>query len=367
MAHEHFPHEEGRPPHGSHGGPPPGPEHGPPPPPPPPPPTRIVLEQPRRSRWWTRLLLFLLAASVLLNVVLFGVVQEYFGGGRGPTERFHSGDREATDKIALVKVEGTIMPPFTRRIIKSIRRAREDDAVKGVVLVVDSPGGLVADSHEIYHELTKLREEKPIYVSMKRMAASGGYYVAMGAGPDGVLFAEPTTWTGSIGVIIPRYDLSQLVEKVGVRVEPLKTGPFKDSLSPFRPLTPEEQKRWERILDDAYQRFLHVIADNRSQLDLDKVKKLATGEVFTATEAKANGLVDQLGFLDDAVEALAERLKLEEYRVVEYHFQPSLWELLAGEVRANDPSEKTRRWLEATVPQALYYCSWLSAPLPTSR
>ena len=142
--------------------------------------------------------------------------------------------------------------------MKAIEQARTDDHVKGVVLVVDSPGGLVADSHEIYHELRKLNQEhhKPIYVSMRRLAASGGYYVSMGAGPDGLLFAEPTTWAGSIGVIIPHYDVSGLADKLGVKEDSPKTGEFKDTLSIFRPVSAADKELWKPILDDSLDRFV---------------------------------------------------------------------------------------------------------------
>ncbi len=340
----------------------------PPPPPPPPPPTKIVLEQPKR-RWWSRLLWSALFLSLFFNFVFYQQIAEYYGGGTGPNERFYSGNETAEKKIALIKINGTIMPPFTDRIIKSIRRAKKDARVKGVVLVIDSPGGLVADSHQIYHELTLLRKKKPVFVSMKRLAASGGYYVAMGAGTEGKIFAEPTTWTGSIGVIIPRYDLTELVKRLGIQVEPLKTGSFKDTLSPFRPMSPEEKKLWSGILNDAYQRFIQIIAENRPKLDVQKVKALATGQIFTAEQAKQNGLVDEIGFLEDVLKALARKLNLKEkeYRVVEYYFQPSMWELLSGELRARDPHAVLQQWLESTVPQALYYCSWLNLPLPATE
>ncbi|NOX55732.1 MAG: signal peptide peptidase SppA [Planctomycetes bacterium] len=324
----------------------------------------------KRRRWGTRVLLAVLLLSLLVNLGFFAKYQEYYGEAGGPLERFHSGNETASKKIALIKISGTLMPPFTGRIIKAIQRAEKDDEVRGVVLSIDSPGGLVADSHQIYHELTKLRRQKPIYVSMKRMAASGGYYVAMGAGPEGRIFAEPTTWTGSIGVIIPRYDLRKLAEKFGVSVDPLKTGPFKDSLSPFRELTPQERKVWEGILDDAFDRFLRVIADNRSELDYEDVKKLATGQIFTATEAKETyHLIDEIGYEEDTIKALASKLGLgeDEYRVVTYRFQPNLLELLTGSVRARESAEPIRQWLESTVPQALYYCTWMALPLPTDR
>ena len=198
----------------------------------------IVIElQPTRSgRWGRRLLTLGLLVSIILNLVLYVSYAEYFSGSQGAREVFHSGDAAAAAKIAVVEAKGTISPPFTSRIRQSIKRAAEDDDVKGVLLVVDSPGGLVSDSHQIYHDLVKLREKKPVYVAMQRIAASGGYYIAMGAGKEGKIYAEPTTWTGSIGVIIPRYDLTALAEKVGVESDSLKTGPLKDAMNPLRPL-----------------------------------------------------------------------------------------------------------------------------------
>jgi len=332
-------------------------------------PQQIVIQQPppvRRHRWGRRLLLLVLMLSLLMNLSLFSAYDEYFSSTNGPAERFHSGSETAEAKIALIEVEGTIMPPFTERILRCIKQAEEDEDVKGVVLTIDSPGGLVADSHQIYHRLCALREQKPIFVAMKRMAASGGYYIAMGAGLEGKIFAEPTTWTGSIGVIIPRYDLRKLAEKFGVESDPLKTGKFKDALSPFRELSPEERDVWDGILDDAFQRFLHVVADNRKNLDYAGVKKLATGQIYTATDAqKVHGLVDEIGYEDDAIDSLEELLRpklgVEEFRVVTYAFQPTLIEILAGSVETRPADAMLRDCLQATVPQAMYYYSW--APL----
>ncbi|MBT6493744.1 MAG: signal peptide peptidase SppA, partial [Planctomycetaceae bacterium] len=242
----------------------------------------IVLQQPSKAdKWLSRLLLIGLIASVLVNVSLYNSYQDYFASAAGPTERFHSGDAGAEEKIAVIRVRGTIMPPFTSRILSSIEKAGDDADVKGVLLVIDSPGGLVADSHQIYHELQKLQtgeKKKPIYVAMQRMAASGGYYIAMGAGEGAPIYVEPTTWTGSIGVIIPRYDLSELAAEWKVKSDPLKTGPFKDALSPFRELTADERTVWNEILDDAFGRFIGVIAENRKTLDEPAVRKLATGQ-----------------------------------------------------------------------------------------
>lgn len=318
----------------------------------------------RRSIWksWLfRLLLLLLLASIGLNLWMLGSYQEYYSNVEPPLERFRSGDRLATQRIAVIEVKGTIMPPFTARILKSIKRAQEDENVHGVLLVVDSPGGLVADSHQIYHALRELNAVMPVYVSMKRMAASGGYYIAMGAGLDGKIFAEPTTWTGSIGVIIPRWDFSELAARYGVQSAPLKTGPFKDALNPLKELSAEEEAVWNAILADAFDRFLGVISENRSNLNPEAVRDLATGQVYTATQALELSLIDQIGFEEDALAALQEHLGLEKVRVVTYDHPVGLSELLLGQATSSAPSPSPagiwRELLETTVPRAMYYCS----------
>ena len=313
----------------------------------------------RRRSWMSRLLFLALLASILANVAMYTQFQEYFAVGPSPIERYRSGAKNlGAKKIAVIEVTGTIMPPFTKRILKAIEKAEEDELVKGVVLVVDSPGGFVADSHQIYHRLSEFSKQKPVVVVMKRMAASGGYYIAMGAGSKGKIYAEPTTWTGSIGVIIPRYNAKVLAEKVGVTSEPLKTGDFKDTLSPFREMTEAENEVWKEILDDAFQRFVKVIADNRAKLDLEAVRKLATGQIYTAGQAMQNGLIDKIGYEDDAIEDLKQQLGLETVRVVIYEYQPNLLEMLTGTVKADRPQSGWHALLEASVPRAMYYCSW---------
>lgn len=331
------------------------------------PPPTVVVQYPAPNYWtfWrTRLLIGALIASILFNVSLYGTYAEYFASSEPPTEKYHSGDKAASDKIAVISVNGTIMPPMTERWIKQIDHAADDNHVKGVLLVVDSPGGLVADSQQIYHRLQKLAKKKTVYVQMKRMAASGGYYIAMGAGPGGKIFAEPTTWTGSIGVIIPRYDLSQLAQKVGVVSDPLKTGEFKDALNPFRPMTDSERKVWENILDQSFQKFIQVIDDNRDGLDRDGVKALATGQVYTADDALAAKLVDQIGYEEESLEALKTQLGLKAARAVRYETPSSLVEQLIG-IEMDPTTETWKAVVESSVPRAMYLCSWWPA-LPES-
>jgi protease-4 len=326
--------------------------------------TIVIREAPRRS-WFAWLLVFLLGVSLFFNVGQLGALLLALSGDGStpgePIETHHSGDEFADAKIALVDVSGTIMPPFTERILDTLDYIEQDQDVKGIVLVVDSPGGLVADSHQIYHRLKELRTTRniPVFVSMGRMAASGGYYVAMGAGPEGRIYAEPTTWTGSIGVIIPRYDVSKLATEFGVRAEPLTTGPFKDALSPFREMSADERAVWEGILDDAFVRFQEVILDGRqNQLDAGQVQALATGRIFTAKQAEDNKLIDAIGYLDDAIDDLQSRLKLADVHVIRYEHPLSLSEMLFGSAQARQPSDPIRELLNASVPRAMYFCGW---------
>jgi protease-4 len=327
-------------------------------------PTVVVQTQSSTWRSWTvRLLGLALGLSLLFNLGLFAAFRDYFANVEAPVERFHSGDEMAKDKIVILKMDGTIMPPYTERLLKQIRHLEEKATnVKGVLLLVDSPGGYVGDSDEIYHHLRKLSKKHKIFVHMKGMAASGGYYISMGAGPEGKIFAEPTTWTGSIGVIIPRYDVSQLAEKIGVGVDPLKTGEFKDALSPFRPLTESERKVWEDILNQAFDQFLAVIDSNRENLSADQVKALATGQIYTAKDALESGLIDEIAYEDETLEKLKQHLGVTKVRVVTYEHQQTLSDILLS-AQSKAPRDPARTLLESSVPRALYYCSWLP-PLP---
>ncbi|MDB5387741.1 MAG: signal peptide peptidase SppA [Planctomycetaceae bacterium] len=309
----------------------------------------------RLGRWcvWTILII-----SVGLNVVLWSLSQTWFGESKGVTERFHSGNHKSKSKLAIIEISGTIMPPFTSRTLKAIKHAKEDDAVKGVLLQIDSPGGFVSDSHQIYNRLKELAEKKPIYVSMKSLAASGGYYVAMGAGEDGKIYAEPTTWTGSIGVIIPRYELVGLKEKLGIDSKPLKTGEFKDALNPFSPLSDREKAVWDNILQQSFSRFITVIDDNRKKLNRANVTKLATGQIYTADDALKIGLIDAIGYEEDALTDLADVAQVTDPQIVKYEHHSGLVDLLLGSKAQLDPAVQWRNWLEATVPRAMFYFSW---------
>jgi protease-4 len=306
---------------------------------------------PRRSR---RFLFALLMISLLTNLWLLG--SDSTSSSEDIPEHHVSGKQGADARIAIINFSGTISPPFTERWLKQLKQAREDESVRGVVLAIDSPGGFVADSHQLYREIQKLVAAKPVYAAMKRIAASGGYYIAMGIGTEGRIFAEPTTWTGSIGVIIPRYNATELAQKIGVKAEPLVTGPLKDSMNPFRDMSPEETQVWEVIMKDSFDRFVSVIDTCRTDLDDAAVRSLATGQVYTAGQAIENHMIDEIGYVEDAVTAMAGKLQLTTYETFEYRSTTGLIDALLG----SQATGKTvaEQILEASVPRAMYYATW---------
>jgi protease-4 len=208
-----------------------------------------------------------------------------------------------TDKVAVIKVEGIINTADD--ILSKIKKVEEDSHIKALVLRINSPGGAVGASQEIYSELKKLREEykKPVVVSMENVAASGGLYISL---PANVIYANGGTITGSIGVIIQKADISKLSEKLGVKMEIVKTGKFKDILNPFREMTKEEQEYLLRLEEDVLNQFKQAVVENRrGKLKVD-INKIADGRIFTGKQALEIGLIDKLGNFEDAVNEAAK-------------------------------------------------------------
>jgi protease-4 len=208
-----------------------------------------------------------------------------------------------TDKVAVIKVEGIINTADD--ILSKIKKVEEDSHIKALVLRINSPGGAVGASQEIYSELKKLREEykKPVVVSMENVAASGGLYISL---PANVIYANGGTITGSIGVIIQKADISKLSEKLGVKMEIVKTGKFKDILNPFREMTKEEQEYLLKLEEDVLNQFKQAVVENRrGKLKVD-INKIADGRIFTGKQALEIGLIDKLGNFEDAVNEAAK-------------------------------------------------------------
>jgi protease-4 len=202
-----------------------------------------------------------------------------------------------------------------------------DDGVKAIILRVDSPGGGVGPSQEIYREIMRIRSssKKKVVTSMGSVAASGGYYIACAS--DRIV-ANPGTITGSIGVIMQFSNLEDLLKKIGVKGVVIKSGEHKDIGSPFREMTPEEKKLMQEVLDNVHQQFIQAVADGR-KLDKSKVAEIADGRIMTGEQAKNLGLVDQLGNLQDTIDITAKLVGIEGKPNVLYPKRKiSIWDLL---------------------------------------
>jgi protease IV len=200
------------------------------------------------------------------------------------------------ERVGVVEIKGLLTD--SAAAIKQLDRYRDDDSIKAIVLRINSPGGAVGPSQEILREVVKVRAKKKIVASLGTMAASGGYYIASGAN---LIMANRGTATGSIGVIMQFANVEGLTKKVGLDLFNLKAGRYKDVGSPFRSMTPEDQAYLQGFIDNIYQQFVSDVAHNR-KIPLDKMKTLAEGRIYTGEEAKAAGLVDEFGNLEDAIE-----------------------------------------------------------------
>jgi protease-4 len=243
------------------------------------------------------------------------------------------------DGVAIVRVEGPIMD--SSQTIEELEAFAENPLVKAIVLRIDSPGGGVAPSQEIYNAVKRVRKEhnKTVVASMGTVAASGGYYIAVAT--DRIL-ANPGTLTGSIGVIMQMANFQELLEKIGVKSVVVKTGKFKDLGSPFRPMVEEERQLLESVMNDTLSQFIEAVADGRS-MDATEVEQLADGRVFTGRQAKSVLLIDEIGDLHDAIKLAGELGGIEGTpRVLEitkpFSFQEFLESTFLGRIRSLGPS-----------------------------
>ncbi|MGA7160088.1 MAG: signal peptide peptidase SppA [Bacteroidota bacterium] len=240
----------------------------------------------------TVFVLFALFWAAVLFFIFQGDNQEEYSSGTGGT-------------LAIVELKDEILS--SENIVRQFKKYRENSSVKGIVFRIESPGGGVSASQEIYEEVKKTRDEgKPVVVSMGSVAASGGYYVSCGASK---IVANPGTVTGSIGVISQFMNFNQLMGKVGVGSTTIKSGKFKDVGSPYREMTDEEKKYFQETIDDVYLQFLSVVEKER-KLSPDAAKKLADGRIFTGKKAYEVGLVDTLGTYEDAISLAAHLAKI---------------------------------------------------------
>ena len=233
-----------------------------------------------------------------------------------------------TSKVLLIDLAGVLAEepiltlesrpqvPLLARVREELEKAEDDDRVRAVVLRINSPGGTITASDILYHEIMRFKERRkiPVIASILDVGASGGYYVALAA--DRIL-AHPTTVTGSIGVLMLTVNAGGLLEKIGVSASYVKSGEFKDMGSPFRSLRPEERALFQDLIDRFYGRFVELVARSR-KLDEARVRAFSDGRVYNASQALSLGLVDQIGYLDEAIAAAKSAAGLTEAKVVAY-------------------------------------------------
>jgi len=238
-------------------------------------------------------LYFLLVFTAMISLTLVVISMLVFVGTRRTELKFG-------EKIGIVEVSGPIADP--RETLEILKRFREDESIKAIVLRVNSPGGAVGPSQEIYREIRKIAQLKKVVASLGAVAASGGYYIAAAA--EGIV-ASPGTLTGSIGVIMGYTNVRRLLDKIGLFPVVIKSGKFKDIGSPLREMTAEERQILEDFADQVHSQFIRAVAEGRS-LTIDKVREVADGRIFSGQKARELGLVDRLGNLDDAVSWAAQ-------------------------------------------------------------
>ncbi|MCS6305495.1 MAG: signal peptide peptidase SppA [Nitrospira sp.] len=243
-------------------------------------------------------------------------------------------DLSTDDRIALIRVEGVILDSQTT--IEELKRFSENPSVKAIVIRIDSPGGGVVPSQEIYDAVKRIRSKnnKAVIASMGSVAASGGYYIA--AATDRIV-ANPGTLTGSIGVIMETANVEGLLHKIGVEGVIIKSGKYKDVGSPLRKMSADERGLLQAVMDDVHKQFIEAVAEGRS-LELRSAQALADGRIFTGRQAKEAKLVDELGDLEDAIQLAAEVVGIEgEPKVVEPRRRFSLREILDSKLRLMFP------------------------------
>jgi len=266
---------------------------------------------------WRKISLAIIIAFLFFTLV--GVIISLSGG----LSRYNV-------NVGYVDIVGVITS--SRRYVSFINELEKDPRIKAVILRIDSPGGGVAASQEIYDAIKRLREKgKPVVASMGAVAASGGYYIACAADK---IVAEPGSVTGSIGVIIEMAGVEELLNKIGIRVEVIKSGKHKDIGSPFRPMTDEERKLLKGVVMDIYDQFVEAVSESR-HLPIDSVKALADGRLFSGRQALKLGLVDTLGGEKVAVEIAKQMAGIKgEAKLLKLKRPFRLLDFLLGETRS---------------------------------
>lgn len=280
-----------------------------------------------------RIVAIILAAVIVMSGIVMSIVttlaSNFFNGGmtdfdQVPTTVVKNGS--PSHQIAEVVVKGEITGNASggllggegynhKLILKQLDTIKNDDSIKGVLLTVNTPGGGTYESDELYQKLKEVKTKgKKIYVQMETIAASGGYYISM---PADKIYAGPQTLTGSIGVISQSMDYSELLKNLGIKTNTIKSGSHKDIMTPQREMTNEERDILQSINKDSFDQFVNVIKEGRHMSE-DKVRKLADGRIYSAQQAKAHHLIDEIGYKNEALKAMKKELKLKNPQIITF-------------------------------------------------
>ncbi|MBN1993800.1 MAG: signal peptide peptidase SppA [Anaerolineae bacterium] len=310
----------------------------------------------KRKTWY-----WIIGLALAGLLICGGVV----GLGVWAANTFDSSGPAFGDAVAIVRVEGVISPgeapppnPFggstgaaySQQVIDYLKKANENESVKAVILFVDSPGGSSFASDEIALQIRQM--DKPIIAAMGSMAASGGYYISA---PADEIWASPHSLTCSIGVISQFLNVAGFAEEYGITAVTITSGEYKDTGNPFREFSQAERALWQEIVDEIYVEFVQVVAEGR-QMSVEEVRQMADGRICTGAQAKEMGLVDELGYLPDAIDRAAELGGIEgEPRLIEYKHTPTFWEALGASVYRPSPVAELQQLLHYHAGSPLMY------------
>jgi protease-4 len=297
------------------------------------PPPMFMPPPPQRERSFARAIFMTLATTIFGLSLAANVYLLLFSGlmsGAASARQSTIVEGDPTERVAIIPVNGIIAADASEQFARFMKTAEADKNVKGIVIEIDSPGGTVTASDEIHHrimEFKKARPGVPVVASMGSLAASGGYYIACAAD---YVFAQPSTMTGNIGVLFPRYNVSRLADKWGIEETTLaSTGaPYKNAGSMFKPERPEDNAYFQDIIDKSFAQFKAVVQAGRGPKLSKSLDQIANGQIYLAPDALALGLVDKIGYIDDAYAHAGQGLK--KMQVVRYHNPPTLLEALGS-------------------------------------
>lgn len=282
--------------------------------------------------------LFILGTSVSMVTSTFTsdfskTIEEAAGSTEGELNTKVLEGTDASNKIARIEVDGVIQDTGVpgifdeggynhSQILKELEKIKEDKSIKGLMLVVNSPGGGVYESAEIHDAIKSIKQSgKKVYVTMKNMAASGGYYISA---PADKIYASSETITGSLGVIMQSMNYKELADKYGVKFNTIKSGPHKDIMSPTKEMDEEERKILQDFVDESYDAFVKVISEGR-KIDTAQVKKIADGRIYSGLQAKKLNLIDEIGMEKDALKAMKADLKSNNAEVIEFNTEDTFF------------------------------------------